>query len=210
MDCERARTLIHEDADGGLVAAELRQLEAHLETCSACSAARERWLGQLERLRCLPTEMQPDRDLWGAIESRLAAADQPVPAVMRAVRSPLLLAAAVLVAIGGTALFWLRDIDGGPSRVPTALAVAQAADLAHVEDGVLGARRDLLAAFARQDGRLRPALQESIQHDIDALQQAIGDIRLALERRPNSRSLNMLLAEKYQQEAALLMRLSRI
>jgi hypothetical protein len=57
---------------------------------------------------------------------------------------------------------------------------------------------------------LGPEASDSVEEGLQVLDQAVAEIRLALDENPDDRRLRLALAAKYQQEVRLLQRVSRI
>ena len=114
MNCDEIRKLVDDYLDGALPAEEAARVRAHLDACAECTAE----LAALQSLRtatnALPDEIEPDSDLWQAIESSLDGAVQDVESGQArviglhlrgrkatwVVRTGLVAAAAALVVVG--------------------------------------------------------------------------------------------------------------
>jgi len=218
--CQELRSRLHEDVDTGLTEAERERRERHFETCSECREALAEWQQLHATIAALPTEIEPDHELWPVVKERLEGETRAVPPMRQ-----LLLAAAVLAAVVGSAttVWWLRDAAGTPPvpqisspsvaehPSPTTEAdLSRAAGLARYEDHVLGAHRDLVEALGRRQARFEPQLAAALEADVRTLDRAVGEIRIALQNDPESSRLNLLLAATYQREVDLLRRLHRI
>ncbi len=89
-------------------------------------------------------------------------------------------------------------------------ATARQAELARSEDRVLLTRSDLTAAIERRRDVVDDDLVRLLEDSTRLLDQAIGEIRWALERDPENRRLLLLLAARYRQESRLLQTISRV
>lgn len=217
--CEEIRERLHDWMDGALELADRDSVRSHLDRCSGCRSE----LDALEALRAeaarLPSEVRPPRDLWTEIEPRLgrpwwrrllpaAGSFELRPSL------PVLAGAAALVALG--AGLWLWQAGPVPTAPGTRAAAARGADadletqaaLARSEDGMLGARRDLIRAVQRQRDHLSPETVAVLEENMLIIDQAIGQLRSALEEDPLNRRLSMRLAAQYQREAQLTKRVS--
>ncbi len=213
-DCDRARELLHDRFERRLSNGDGDYLERHLEQCEECRSEAE----ELEALRVelsrLPRELEPERDLWAGIEHRL----EPTGWWRSA---SLLAAAAAILALGLG--FWLwrgAAVPTGVDEAPRAAAHSEVTDdagrnearaeMARSEDGMLLAHQDLLSAVQSQSDRLSPETVAAVEENMRIIDQAIGQIRTALEDDPLNQRLNMLLAAQYQHEVQLLKRVSGV
>ena len=71
-------------------------------------------------------------------------------------------------------------------------------------------RTALLASLDRQRDRLPAESIEAVEQNLRLIDEAIREIRTALEQNPDNRQLNFLLADAYQQEVQLLKRLNNV
>jgi len=169
----------------------------------------------------LPREIEPQRDLWPTLSTRLEprrsrllrffglAGGWTGPATLR------LAGAAALLVLVAVTLWLVRRPEVAPQITPAVAAGAPAAyqasaELARSEDGVLQARHDLLEAVQRQREHLAPETVEILEENMRIIDQAIGEIRSALDDDPQNQQLNMLLAAQYQREVELLKQVSGV
>ncbi len=226
MRCDDVLARLHDDSDSGLSAADRAEIDRHLAECPTCRAAAEEWQAVRERIDALPVDIAPIGDLWPAIAQGI---EEHAPArsgkTFLGARWLQAAAAVTLVAVTGLFVLWGRSSEtprpttvaqseGGTGDTAgisaPAISASSAADLARYEDRTLETRRDLLVAVAQQEARLGGALTAEVASDVQSLNQAIGEIRLALRKSPENPRLTLLLAAKFQQEADLLKRLSHI
>lgn len=204
--CDDLRSYLDELLDDRAPAPVRARLEDHLASCASCRDELASAL-ELRRLaRALGGHVAPSRDLWPAIERRLA----PRPS-----RIPLLaLAASVLAALGLALLaaLWMRPnaLPEPPVAKRRSEAIERAAELARYEDGTLASRRELIRALERRRDRLPPQLADSIERNMEILQTATGEIRHAIEHDPSAGRFDQLLADRYQQEAKILRQLETL
>lgn len=214
MTCDRIRDLLDDYLAGELPPDVGEEVQEHLGRCLTC---RREWkeVQDLRRQAAeLPAEIFPERDLWPEIEMQIAAG-KTVPSRP----SWLYLAAAVLaLAVLSIPLsnWWLgRRADKAPQArvVPVELvreAATGEADIARSEDGVLHAHRDLLEMVERRRDQMDPEVLVVVEENMRILDEAIGQIYLALEEDPGNRRLHLLLATRYQQEVNLVKRVVRV
>ncbi len=224
--CRNFRTELQERLDGTLSEARRSELDRHLDGCETCRAAADELTLLRTATQALPHEIQPDRDLWPAVERRLEARPQPIGWWRRLSQifstsgalgqpAPLAVALAGVLALALAVWVWQE----APTTVPeptagavpsSAASLRTSAELARFEDGMLLAHQDLLAAVELQTEHMSPETVAAIEENMRIIDQAIGQIRTALEDDPLNPKLNMLLAAQYQHEVELLKRLSGV
>lgn len=150
MNCTEALTLVEEYFDGELERQEAARVAAHLAACDACAAARDALAREQEFYLAAAPDAELAPDFWQKVVARTreeAAPARPedtrpahAPArrslrawlldTLRAPRfSPALTAAAVLLAVGLTALF-MKYRDARHAEPPRTVATAGTPDSA--------------------------------------------------------------------------------
>lgn len=212
MKCEEIFERLDELADGSLPASERRAFEEHVGSCLTCRRDLSAWRALLAEARSLPTEATPRRDLWPGLAARLG-----LPAVPR--RGPAwpvwrrYAAAAALIA--ALAIGWRLGRTGPATPAapevapaPATTTFAAAAEVARSEDRTLGAKLDLLEVIARHRDELSPETVAVLEENLRLIEEAIGEIRTAIDDDPANPRLRHRLAEKYRLEARLLQQVS--
>jgi anti-sigma factor RsiW len=228
MTCKEVAIWLDEYADGEVSEEIRRAVNEHLETCFSCNRELREIRSLLDQAGRLPVDIAPGKDLWQNIETRIVGTSTPdVPArrsdqASWAPRRQFLAAAAVLVVALSIPLVLGPDRPGTSTRSPLPAFPGQdestgnrpearaTAMLARSEDGVVLPRTDLLAALERRRDVLPPQVVSTIEENALLIDEAIAEVRLALIQRPNDRRLQLLLAARYQQEVALLERVTRV
>lgn len=150
------------------------------------------------RLRALPTEIAPSRDLWSGIAAGIAetttAAD--VRARRPAPRTAFAIAAGAAIAVLGGLVGW----EAAHQLRPTASAAMTESVEARHTAKYLATRELLEATYRQRVALLSPTTRLRIERDLRTVRQAIADIRAALAADPDSRVLSELLASTAQQE----------
>lgn len=227
--CQRTRDRLDDLFDEQLTAAERREVEEHLAGCAACHEELSSLQALVAEARQLPRELAPERDLWPETAARLSPKRRPLAdrlsdllggwsELLRPQSLAAAAAALVLVAVG--AMMWRSSPEVASNATPTAVTaadvseseavIAQRAELARSEDGVLLARRNLIEAVEGPKEHLSPETVAIIEENMHIIDQAIGQIRSALDEDPLNHQLNMLLAAQYQREAELLKQVSGV
>jgi hypothetical protein len=228
MICAGVRERLSDYCDGEASPSERREIERHLETCQACrdELAREREVIRLAA--AWRRDVEPERDLWPAIEARVASRRGRV---LRgpwrgAARVALAAAAALVVTVTlllvrqpgppepsvatapGTAVGSGAEVIGSGSAARAPLALAS--ERALVDGGLLHVRQDLLRSISERRGRLDPETQAMVDRNLRIIDRALGEIYQALETDPDNHVLEQLLADTYQHEAEFLKQISTL
>jgi predicted anti-sigma-YlaC factor YlaD len=202
---------LSEYVDGELAADERLELERHLGGCGECRTIVAD-LGRLRDLTGTLTDREPERDLWPAINARIAGAARVLPLRRRWTFTlpQLATAAALLLVVGaGGAVIALRGTAApgtpGPvvmgstdsGTVPIALAASASFDHAVADlERVLDERRD----------RLDTATVRVLEQSLRTIDRAIAQARAALATDPNDPYLNAHLAETMRRKLNLMRR----
>lgn len=202
----------------------------HLEACPACRREVEEIRELLRRTGDLPRGIQPSRDLWPGVESRVRPEGGdgstplavPGPPRFREAGPWLAAAAAVLVALTAGTTLWLADgRDGASDPADAGVASAPAAGSSRAgSSGLVEASRvgadyrpmvDRLTAVLESEGdRLPPETREVVEHNLEIIDAAIAEAESALARHPASPELVRVLDRSYQRKIDLLRRSARL
>lgn len=146
----------------------------------------------------LPHEVEPGRDLWPGIQARLA----PHRRVLRPHALWPLAAAAAIVATVALSLLWRQPPT---TTVPQTLARHGSTQPLprHIEADVQ-ARARFAADSLRDDSTLSPHTRAVVLRNLDLIEQAIGNVKLALRSDPANSQLLKMLNQLYLDEAAIL------
>src|SRR5690606_9550158 len=235
MDCGRGEELLADWMEGES-GPEFTALEAHLATCSSCSALAEDLRRIATTAASLP-DITPPRDLWPEIAVRLTprqagyvagavltrhSASHPVSSTRRfrieRWRAPLAAAAAVLVVATG-ALLVTRSGDNAPvptaaapSEAPAAsgeaiLASSQPVNSAQLLSQSYAAEIEALTTILANDrGILDTATVGVLRRNLEVIDAAIQESRQALEQDPASELLTEQLNVIYDMKLEMLRR----
>jgi hypothetical protein len=213
MKCAEALERLDDYEDGLLTEAELQQMELHLGGCSDCRAEELRLRALIRTAADGPREMDPPRDLWPGIAERVVADHVPVPArrVRRILSHPASLAAAAAVVVALSSVVMRH----GPEPLPAAGGSTTAA-AAGPSDHIQAAEVD----YIRATGQLMDALNErsplspetrgAVDENLRVIDDALGQLRTALENDPGNRQLTRMLASTHQKKLDLLLRLLKL
>jgi anti-sigma-K factor RskA len=208
--------------DGDLTADERAACEAHLGSCAECRAVLEELRSVIADATRDPEQM-PAMDLWPGIATRLEAqTPAPVEELRPRTRrisfsiSELALAASLLIAVSAGVAYLLatRPATAPVASEPIVLAVgepfaATSADArpANFADAAFDAAvSDLERILAEQRDALDPRTVRVLERNLQAIDEAIRQSRLALEADPANPFLNSHLADARQRKLELLRR----
>jgi len=195
MTCDHMESRLHDYLDGLLSGNGRAAVEAHLERCPACRDALARWQELRADTASLPREILPPRDLWPNIATRIEAAPiRPVPRFWQQTwrwTLPVAAAAAVVLAVlYGIGQF--RDAGVMPRPGSQAAFEQDAAEAAYE-----AARTELLQALDAREEALAPDTLKTVEENLQVIDDAVREIRTALDDDPaNPRLLRMLMATR--------------
>ena len=197
MMCPHMDAQLNEYVDGTLAARDRASVEAHLAECAGCRAAVAELRSLAAAAATLPKSIEPGRDLWAAIETRMR---QRAPRnVQRVWWFGALAAAAVLVLAVGIYRLTARPPD---RRMGEGWVAVQADfDRATNELGVI---------LAAERGRLRPETVAVLERNLAVIDAAIAESRTALARDPANAELRRLFAAASRQKVELLQWVTRL
>ena len=209
MNCEDVRERLDGWVEGALGEEERAAVAAHLETCDSCRAEARGLEALLAAAADLPREIRPPRNLWAGIDARL---DRPASGLPRWALVAAALALIVVTAALSSILTrrWdeamalkLRRSGGPPAGAPAAPGASPAGE----EARFLAASQELLAGLEDQD--LSPETMAIVRQNLEVIDAAIAELRIALERDPGNGELSRMLLATYQRKIELLEQAAR-
>jgi anti-sigma factor RsiW len=218
MKCHEALDRLDDLVDGALAEDERLAVEAHLGSCPGCRREERRLRAILAEARGLRRERTPARDLWPEIVRAIGAGNVVSgefarPKAPRRWMPALATAAAVLAVVTTVAV--LRE-GGSPFAVPgagTATAVPVSGGqvgLLDAEQGYARAAAELLAALAERGDSLSPETRASVDRNLAVIDQALKEIRDALQKEPGNRDLTRMLASTHRKKVDVLRRVVKL
>lgn len=216
-DCELLSSNLDELIDGTLDEATAHTALAHLETCADCRAELEAAEGLRSATLSLPTEIEPETDLWPGIRSRIeqrrvvAGSFDHRPASTP--RRFWMAAAAAAILVVSVSVAYMAGLNR--ARTQTAAAVPVSSDVipAAYVDSAMDlelARNQLRASLESRRAELSTETWSVVMENMAVIDDAIARIEHALAANPNDGRLNRQLASAYRRQIDLLQRAARL
>lgn len=215
MTCADVLDRLDDYEDGALTEAELHAIEMHLAGCDGCRAEAARSRDLLRKAASASREMDPPRDLWPGIASRIATQGEPL-AGRRArwfLSRPSGLAAAAAVVIALASILARRGPGPAPTPAGSAAAVSATGGSEHVqaaEVDYIRATGQLMDALDARRSSLSPETRSAVDENLRVIDDAVRQVRDALEKDPGNRQLTRMLASTHQKKLDLLLRLLKL
>ena len=225
-DCAWTQQRLDDFVDRLLADDEHQRAEVHLEGCAQCHQELTALQALLDEAAALPASIEPERDLWPAIESRLdpPAARTAAPAIWRAPWWQQIAAALAFAALGaGAAMSWGvsspgSDPDGAPvvasersTRGDASVLPASASRVAFEQAEVeyLRAKEALWVAVYSHRDELSPLQLELVESNLRVIDGAVRQLRDALQKDPEDPQLQKMLLANHRRGLDLLWDLVR-
>lgn len=229
MSCHTREEQLNDYVDDLLSASARQELEEHMEVCVACREEVEALRSLREQAASLPRDLEPDRDLWPEIETRLAPTR--VMRVEFAARGPLawlglrtawaqwatIAAAAMLLIVASSVITAYFTGALGPAGDPFAggagLAQPVSTILTELEPAEVGYARaieDLIQALDEHRDELDPDTVTAIEANLRVIDRAIRRARTAIEQDPEDPTLARALTDNYRRKLEFLERTNRL
>jgi len=215
MNCTRTETLLDDYTDDVLAAEARDEVERHLADCPACRRSVEDSRRLQQATRGLPRGIAPERDLLPGIRNRIGRDARPSGG------SHWLRWAAVaasLIVLTGAVWVGLRSLDPEPATAEvstgagTVLLVADI-NLAEFEAAELeyeDAAAHLLEIVEARGDELSPETEAVIEDNLRIIDEAIYQVREALNAEPDDTRNGHILNALYRQKVEFLWRVSRL
>ena len=211
MNCAEAQGRLDDYVDGELAGPDLHEVELHIASCPACREEERELRVLLAHAAALPKEVSPSRDLWPALSAEIAAGPRVLPFVPRRVVYGGLAAAAVvvmalLVGRGGPG----PQAPGGPSATAIPAAASPGTDLNDAEADYDRATNALLATLQDHRDHLAPETIQSVERNLAVIDEALAEVRAALDKDPGNAELTRMLAATHRKKVDVLRRVVKL
>lgn len=216
--CAVNETQLNDHLDQRLSPDESEQVERHLAECAACRDCYDDLVALRVLAADLPKSLEPDRDLWPQIASRLAkSTGQPGgKAVARLQIFRLFIAAAACLLIG---LGLYKELQ---NRAPRAVASDIAFEsgltiddqmrdeIAKAESAYQDAADGFLAQLNADNTLMTPDSRKVLEGNLAITNKAIEEVRDALEKRPGDFKLARKLLATHELRVELLQQATQL
>ena len=214
MKCSEFSDRFDDLLDGRLDAAEADELKRHLAECPACEDEFEGIRDLRERAAALPRSLEPARDLWPGIASRIS--EGKVVRGRFGHRAFLAAAAAVLIVssvvtaylIGRSQAVVVAEAPEVAASGPSEVLLASFEGLG--VDNYLATRAELMSALEARSHELSPETMDVVMDNLLLIDQAMDRIATALGEDPENEFLMKQLAGAYRRQIDLLRRAVRL
>jgi hypothetical protein len=186
-----------------------------------------------QRLRRLPAELAPARDLWPAIVARLDSSPRALPATATAAEAtparatparparrpawPLFAMAASVAIVSVLAVRFLDrtphvdpDVQVPPATVQRVAPASPFGPAYELDGGYQAARAGLVDDLEQHLASLDPEARVAVLENLETIRRAMAEINAALGDDPASVLLQNQLLATYQDELAVLANLQRV
>jgi hypothetical protein len=211
MNCTGAQTLFNQYLDGELSPIERSNLEDHLAACTSCSGSVENLRELLAYAGELTSMIPPRTDLWPGIRNQIEEKMARSYARRAGFRRlgwharPLVTvsAAFLIITLSVVALRLYSDgintVDGHLVDWNRGLVT-----LAAMEKQYMGVAEDLISSIRGYEGNLPESARVTIEENLELIDVAIHDSRLALLNNPSDAELQSMLSANYRRKVELL------
>ena len=212
MNCTDVRERIDDYVDGELLAPELHEVELHIASCPACRDEERELRLLLAHAAALAKEVAPSRDLWPALSAETVGRSRVLRFVPRRIFYGSLAAAATLVMAlvvsrGGPGA---QAPVGGSSPIAIPAAARPESMLNEAEADYDHATNALLATLQDHRDRLAPETIESVEKNLAVIDEALAEVRAALDKDPGNAELTRMLAATHHKKVDVLRRVVKL
>jgi hypothetical protein len=217
FDCELLSSKLDEVVDGTLEESTARAALAHLAECADCRAELETAQALRSATRSLPTEIEPDHDLWPGIRARIEERHVVHGSFGQRPASPArhlwTAAAAAAILVVSVTVAYMMGLDRARTRTAATTPFAPAAVPAAYVDSAVDlelTRNQLRSSLESRRDELSSETWSVVMENMAVIDDAIARIEHALAANPNDGRLNRQLASAYRRQIDLLQRAARL
>ncbi|MFC2172009.1 anti-sigma factor family protein [Acidobacteriota bacterium] len=218
MRCQEIQEVLQDYIDNLLKRTKAEEIEIHLNGCKACRKEERLLRSIIDDARELPRTVEPPRDLWPSIANRIEGR-QPFQRISGRDTSPhsrqrswwLAAAAVLVVSLAVTGSFILfrsgeatHDLVSVRKAADVIQAKFMAADLERAEAEYLKASGNLARLLNERKAGLSPETAEIVNKNMIIIDNAISELKTAMEKEPGNAQIPALLLAMYQKELDLL------
>jgi hypothetical protein len=194
MKCDDFKKYFYEFHDEMLDADLTSEMKTHINDCEECGRINGRYENFLKKFSSLPDSMEPEIDLWDGIKKRITAKKG---LHINRIRILSIAASFVAVVLFSAIMLFYGLNNNKEAKVMNEFNTAS--------KEYARARGELITALHSKEGILKHETIEVIESNLIIMDQAIGEIKLAIKKEPGNRSLLIMLADTYHKETDLLL-----
>jgi predicted anti-sigma-YlaC factor YlaD len=222
MTCEALDERLDDWVDGTLPAAQAREVETHLACCPLCRERERRLRQVLAHAAALPRSVAPPRDLWPSI-AREIERERAWSRGRLGWWSPVALAAAAAVVVGLLAVLVHQRTPAAvqtaviPAAAPSAGVAGAHAVAGGIDPSLVAMERDyqaaanaLLGALQARKASLAPETLASVERNLAVMDEALAEVRRALEKDPENPDLSRMLVATHRKKVDVLRRVVKL
>ena len=195
MKCEDYKKYIYDFHDQ-LLSNELNnEMESHLRECTDCFEVNKKYEEFLNKFSSLPKSIQPERDLWEDIKSKTAVKKNynfNYKIKFLAIAASFIF----IILFSAIMFFYSRNINSDTK-------ILRHFNSASGEYNK--ARESLISTLHSKEVAINKETIDIIESNLLIMDQAINEIKAAINKEPDNQSLVLMLADTYHKETKLLL-----
>lgn len=195
MKCEDFKKNFYDFHDQLLSKELINEMESHMGKCTCCYEINKKYKNFLNKFLSLSKSIQPERDLWEDIKSKI-----PIKKSFNFTKKFRFLAIAasfIIISLFSIVTFYYNFNKNSDARI---LKQFNSASRDYEK-----ARKDLISALHSKEGIINKETIVIIENNLIIMDQAINEIKIAVNKEPDNQSLVLMLADTYQKETKLLL-----
>lgn len=195
MKCEDFKKYFYDFHDHLLSNDLMKEMGSHIEECIGCREINKKYKNFLNRFSTLPKSIQPDRNLWENIKKRISI--KKSFNFSNNYKFPAIAASFIIITLFSVLTFYNNYSKSSDTRI---LKQFNSASREYEK-----ARKDLVSALHSKEGIINKDTIDIIENNLLIMDQAINEIKTAINKEPDNQRLVLMLADTYQKETNLLL-----
>lgn len=195
MKCEKFKKNLYDFHDQLLSSGVMNEMESHLKECASCYEVNEKYKNFLNKFSSLPKSIKPERDLWENIKGKIEI--KKSYNFNFKIKYLALAASFIIIILFSTLLFFYNNYNNSEMKILKQFNSAS--------DEYNKARENLISALHSKEGIINKETIDLIENNLIIMDQAINEIKIAINKEPENQSLVLMLASAYHKETGLLL-----
>jgi hypothetical protein len=196
MKCDDFKKNFYDYKDQLVIAEVSLAMDNHIDHCSDCSALNRKYEDFLNRFSSLPQSIEPENDLWPEIKKKITQVKYK--SINSRIRFAAIAASFVLVITFSLTMVFVNYNNSSKEA-----KIINQFNEASKEYNL--ARIQLVKALHAKEGILKKETIDIIENNLIIIDQAIGEIKVAIKKEPENQSLVIMLADTYHKETDMLL-----